>query len=92
MVRLLIIYDVSSKSSKIHKYLKSIGSHIQESVFEVEAENRSIDEISQKISSIINKDTDKVAIYNLGDTNKVNKIVMGVKETESLLDKGYLII
>lgn len=94
MIRLLVIYDIkgSNKYNKLYKYLKSIGSHIQNSVFEIEANENEISNISQSISKYANIDTDSIIIYNLGNTKKVSKIEIGKMRYLSILDSRYLII
>ena len=56
MVRLLVIYDIASKSNILSK-LKQVGTHVQNSAFELEIHESELDKFSQELSNIIGINT-----------------------------------
>ena len=88
----MVTYDISGDSTKIRKYLKSLGIQVQKSVFELEILEKDIDNVSTKLSTFINDTSDNILIYNLGKSNTA-KILRLSNDYKSLyLYQRYLII
>ena len=77
---ILITYDVNTETSagrsRLHKVAKqcvNYGQRVQNSVFECQVDAVKYREIKAVLEKIVDKDTDSLRFYNLGDKYK-NKV------------------
>ena len=77
---LLITYDVNTKTEagrtrlrKVAKQCVNYGQRVQNSVFECQVDAVKYREIKAVLEKIVDKDTDSLRFYNLGDKYK-NKV------------------
>lgn len=60
------IYDINVKRvSKVHKFLKSYLTWIQNSVFEGEISKANYKKVTMKLKELINPNEDSIIIYNM---------------------------
>jgi CRISPR-associated protein Cas2 len=73
----LVCYDISEprRLSKVYKFMKGRGLHIQYSVFHCSLTWPNLLELKKNLSELIDKNSDDVRIYPLPSKEKV--IVMG---------------
>lgn len=71
---ILVAYDVStttpegcSRLRRVAKTCLDYGQRVQNSVFECKVEPAQLVELKERLLSIIEKDTDSIRIYNLGN-------------------------
>jgi CRISPR-associated protein Cas2 len=93
----LITYDVSTTSiggkkrlRKVAKKCLDYGQRVQNSVFECVLDSTQLKQLRYQLEEIINKETDSLRYYNLGNnyTSKVDHI--GAKESFNV--EGTLIL
>lgn len=93
----LVSYDVSTTDAdgrrrlrKVAKECTNYGQRVQNSVFEVNVDYATFIKLKDKLIKIINKDTDSLRIYYMGNNwkNKIEHI--GAKETYD--SEGALIL
>lgn len=77
---ILITYDVNTETSagrsrlrKVAKQCVNYGQRVQNSVFECQVDAVKYREIKAALEKIVDKDTDSLRFYNLGDKYK-NKV------------------
>ena len=77
---ILITYDVNTETSagrsrlrKVAKQYVNYGQRVQNSVFECQVDAVKYREIKAALEKIVDKDTDSLRFYNLGDKYK-NKV------------------
>ena len=77
---ILITYDVNTETSagrsrlrKVAKQCVNYGQRVQNSVFECQVDADKYREIKAVLEKIVDKDTDSLRFYNLGDKYK-NKV------------------
>ena len=94
----IITYDVSITTERgqkrlrnVAKYCENIGQRVQNSVFECIVDYSQYNKIISELSKLINKKTDSLRFYNLGNkwSNKVTHI--GIKESIDV-EKGSIIL
>ena len=80
MMMVLITYDVSTEDNtgktrlrKVAKECVNYGQRVQNSVFECQVDAVKYREIKAVLEKIVDKDTDSLRFYNLGDKYK-NKV------------------
>ena len=92
----LITYDVNTQTSagkrrlrKVAKECTNYGTRVQNSVFECQVDTTKYRQIKAILEDIIDKDTDSLRFYNLGDNYKNRVEHIGVKPgfdvTETLI-------
>ena len=93
---ILITYDVNTETSagrsrlrKVAKQCVNYGQRVQNSVFECQVDAVKYREIKAVLEKIVDKDTDSLRFYNLGDKYKNKVEHIGAKPsfdvTESLI-------
>ena len=97
LIHFLITYDVETTTTegqrrltKVAKCCKNYGQRVQNSVFECLLTEKDLITLRSALSSIINKETDSIRIYRLGNYYKT-KIEQIGKETSFDIE-GTLII
>lgn len=75
---ILITYDVNTETSagrsrlrKVAKQCVNYGQRVQNSVFECQVDAVKYREIKAVLEKIVDKDTDSLRFYNLGDTELI---------------------
>lgn len=94
---ILITYDVSTVSaggkkrlSKVSKKCLNYGQRVQNSVFECILDSTQFKQIKYQLEEIIDKQTDSLRFYNLGDKYKSKVEHIGAKESYDI--EGTLIL
>lgn len=94
---ILITYDVSTTSDGGKKRLRRVskkcldyGQRVQNSVFECVLDATQFKQLKYQLEEIINKDTDSLRFYNLGNNYKTKVEHVGAKESFDI--EGTLII
>ena len=94
----VITYDVSvsSKSGSkrlrhVAKYCENIGQRVQNSVFECVVDYSQYNRIKKELSDLIDKDTDSLRFYNLGNSWGNHVTHIGTKDCFDM-EKGSLIL
>lgn len=87
-VLVLITYDVSTETAAGKKRLRQVakqcvnyGQRVQHSVFECVLDAAKFREVQNKLEEIIDKDTDSLRFYNLGNNYKNKVEHIGAKES-----------
>ena len=79
----IIVYDVGvEKVAKLHKYLRTYLTWVQNSVFEGELGDADILSVKKHIKEIIDSETDSVLLFRFRDRRTFEKEVIG-KERNS---------
>lgn len=79
----IIVYDVGvEKVAKLHKYLRTYLTWVQNSVFEGELGDADILAVKKHIKEIIDSETDSVLLFRFRDRRTFEKEVIG-KERNS---------
>ncbi|WEG12323.1 CRISPR-associated endonuclease Cas2 [Pullulanibacillus sp. KACC 23026] len=93
----VITYDVSTidpggkkRLRQVSKLCQDYGLRVQNSVFECVVDSTQLRQLKYKLLEIINKETDSLRFYRLGDNYKTKVEHIGNKETFDL--EGYLFI
>lgn len=93
----LITYDVSTETAAGKKRLRQVakqcvnyGQRVQHSVFECVLDAAKFREVQHKLEKIIDKDTDSLRFYNLGNNYKNKVEHIGAKESYDV--EGPLIV
>ncbi len=93
----LITYDVNTQTPIGRKRLRQVakqcvnyGQRVQNSVFECVLDTAKFREVQRKLEQIIDKDTDSLRFYFLGNNYKSKVEHIGAKESFDV--KGTLII
>ena len=93
----LITYDVNTQTPAGRKRLRQVakqcvnyGQRVQNSVFECVLDAAKLREVQHKLEQIINKDTDSLRYYFLGNNYKSKVEHVGAKESFDV--EGTLII
>jgi len=93
----LITYDVNTQTSLGRKRLRLVakqcvnyGQRVQNSVFECVLDAAKCREVQYKLEQIIDKDTDSLRFYYLGNNYKNKVVHIGAKESVDV--EGALII
>lgn len=92
----LITYDVNTETAAGRKRLRKVakqcvnyGQRVQNSVFECQLDSTQYRQVKAILETIIDKDTDSLRFYNLGDKYKSKVEHMGITPgfdvTESLI-------
>lgn len=92
----LITYDVNTETAAGRKRLRKVakqcvnyGQRVQNSVFECQLDSTQYRQVKAILETIIDKDTDSLRFYNLGDKYKNKVEHMGINPgfdvTESLI-------
>lgn len=77
---IIIIYDVNVKRvNKVHKYLKTYLTWIQNSVFEGEVTKAQYQTITIEIKEIIDEDQDSIIIYEIPE-KYLNRNIIGFEK------------
>lgn len=84
---IVIAYDIkeNNKRNKVHTLLNDFGESVQKSVFQTDADEDELTFIVNRISELINVETDKVIFYFVNKQNEKKTISLG-KENESILN------
>lgn len=84
----LITYDVSTTSAggkrrlnKVAKKCQDYGQRVQNSVFECILDSTQFKQVKYQLEEIIDKQTDSLRFYNLGDKYKSKVEHIGAKES-----------
>lgn len=84
----LITYDISTQTPEGSKRLRKVakvcvnfGQRVQNSVFECMVNEAQLREIEHKLDGIINKETDSIRYYRLGDNYERKVKHIGAKDT-----------
>ena len=93
----LITYDVNTQTALGRKRLRQVakqcvnyGQRVQNSVFECILDAEKCREVQHKLEKIIDKDTDSLRFYNLGNNYKNKVVHIGVNDSFDV--EGTLII
>ena len=77
---IIIIYDVNVKRvNKVHKFLKTYLTWIQNSVFEGEITNSQYQTITTKLQDLIEEDEDSIIIYEIPE-KYLNRNIIGLEK------------
>jgi len=77
----IFVYDVGQKRvSKINKYLSKYLFWIQNSVFEGELTEGTLAEVIAGLKKRINKESDSIIIFKLGERNYRSKQIVGIEK------------
>jgi CRISPR-associated protein Cas2 len=94
---ILITYDVSTSSiggkkrlNKVSKKCLDYGQRVQNSVFECILDSAQFKQLKYQLEEIIDKKTDSLRFYNLGDKYKTKVEHLGAKESYNM--EGTLIL
>lgn len=94
---ILITYDVNTTTVAGKKRLRQVakkcldhGQRVQNSVFECSLDSTQFRQLKFQLEELINKDTDSLRFYNLGDNYKSKVEHIGAKETYDI--DGPLIV
>jgi CRISPR-associated protein Cas2 len=84
MINVVIAYDIVSdrRRNKLVKVLKDYGHRINYSVFECEIKRKSLLELKEEISGIINIKKDSVLYYELCQGCVGKKDTVGIKKSD----------
>jgi CRISPR-associated protein Cas2 len=92
----LITYDVNTETlagqkrlRKVAKVCQNYGQRVQNSVFECIIDTARLKELQAKLEDLMNKDTDSIRYYYLGDNWRKRVEHVGAKESLDL--EGTLI-
>ena len=87
-ILVLITYDVNTQTSAGRKRLRQVakqcvnyGQRVQNSVFECILDAAKCREVQHKLEQIIDKDTDSLRFYYLGNNYKNKVVHIGTKES-----------
>ena len=93
----LITYDVSTMTPEGRKRLRKVskkcldyGQRVQNSVFECNVDATQFKQLKLQLEEIINKDTDSLRFYNLGNNFKAKVDHIGAKQSIDI--EGTLMI
>jgi len=79
---LIIAYDVNvERVNKVKKFLRKYLTWVQNSVFEGESTEATLEEIKMGLKEIINEDEDMVVIYRLRSADAMRREVIGVEKS-----------
>lgn len=82
----VLAYDVNQKRvGKIMKLCKRYLHRVQNSVFEGELTQKSLDELKHSIQNLIDVQTDGVRIYKMGSVKYMSLDVIGSVVRESMI-------
>ena len=91
----LLVYDIKEdlmhkqKLRKVAKVCEDYGVRIQDSVFELNIQQKDFLALKNKLEQIIDPSIDSIRIYQLGKTYCDKTTVLGKRETfEQILDDG----
>ena len=77
---IIIIYDINTKRvNKVHKYLKTYLTWIQNSVFEGEISKSQYQTITTELKQLIDEDEDSVIIYEIPE-KYLNRTIIGYEK------------
>lgn len=89
----LITYDVNTQTSDGRKRLRKVakqcvnyGQRVQNSVFECQLDSTQFRQVKAILEKLIDKETDSLRFYNLGDKYKSRIEHIGVKESFDVTD------
>ena len=90
---IVISYDIVDdlRRNKVAKTLLDYSIRVQYSVFEVD-DTEKLDEISRKLTGLINKDEDNIKYYQLCQNCQRKNKVTGKEKSIANIDKKYIII
>lgn len=84
----LITYDISTETPEGKRRLRHVakqclnyGQRVQNSVFECDLNSAQFLQVRQILEEIINKETDSIRFYKLGDSYKQKIIHIGAKSS-----------
>jgi CRISPR-associated protein Cas2 len=88
----VISYDVvvDKQRTKVLKYLKGYGTHVQYSVFECDLTARQLDIVKRELRVLIDRTTDSVRIYQLDADDVKRAEVIGIGRVS--IDPLYYLI
>lgn len=82
---IILVYDIVITDrygarilNNIFKICKQYLTHIQKSVFEGELTETLLQELKYKINQYIRKDRDSVIIFEISNTKKLHKTILGI--------------
>lgn len=80
---LIIAYDVNvERVNKVKKFLRKYLNWIQNSLFEGEATEATLEEIKMGLKEIINEEEDMIVIYKLRTKELAKREVLGIEKSE----------
>ena len=91
-MKCIVSYDITSNKRRRHvdRALLGYGSRVQKSVFEALLSNKEYERMVERLSGLIDEDTDSVRVYVLCESCKTRLKILGQGiEVEKL---GYVII
>ncbi len=87
-MRVIIVYDVGvERVNDVRKILKQYLNWVQNSAFEGDISEGVVEEIRQKLFSVIDPDTDSIIVYSINNPAWIKKRVWGVEKghTDNIL-------
>ncbi|WP_323735834.1 CRISPR-associated endonuclease Cas2 [Methanosphaera sp. ISO3-F5] len=76
----IIIYDINTKRvNKVHKYLKTYLTWIQNSVFEGEITKSQYQTITTELKTLIDEEKDSIIIYEIPE-KYLNRTIIGYEK------------
>lgn len=88
----ILSYDIVSdkRRTKVMKFLKGYGTHVQYSVFECHLTRQQLEQVQRRLRSLIDLQTDSVRIYLL-DKEAIQRIqIVGIGQVSR--DQAYYLI
>lgn len=83
---IIIIYDINTKRvNKVHKYLKTYLTWIQNSVFEGEVSTSQYQIITTELKKLIDEDEDSIIIYEIPEKYLKRTIIGYEKNPMSMI-------
>ena len=98
MKKWLAIYDIKTSDTKDYKRLNKVakvmceyGTRVQNSVFELEANDRAIERIKGRIRKIM-KDEDSIIYFNICESDWQKRQSYGKKADKDIEERNFYII
>ncbi len=94
MSRFVVCYDVASdrRRRQVAACLDTYGDRVQNSVFELPVDRKLIDRCLNELSSLIDPEDDRVAVYRLCSACEPARLYLGVDETVAHIGEEILFI
>lgn len=84
VVYIIIVYDVEERHvAKVHKYLKTKITWIQNSVFEGEITQSELVEMKSTLRKLINKKQDSIIMFLFRSDKYVKRQIIGIEKNET---------
>lgn len=83
-MRVILVYDLAvERIDAVRLTVKQYLNWVQNSVFEGDLSGADLAELMSKISAIIDRDSDSVLVYSIGNPKWIKKDVIGVDRNDA---------